>query len=205
MGFRAGCRQLAARCVMGLPLVLLLGACGHIPVMSMLKLARIDFKTTDPARLRIAVKLPSSIKPQRDKLRLRITVQIPNSADTVQDFVLSEISDPAELAMLRKDVDAGAHAFAYRLDMAEANKLAAFREELLRKKQEGSRGGGLKIDVVPEACRSGEVVSGAVPFTTYLRTPETDGYLTLAEDVDMRTVVPGRDLVSEMPACGPAG
>ena len=201
MGFRAGFRPFAASCVA----VLLLGACGHVPVLSMLKLARIDFKTTDPARLRIAVKLPSSIKPQRDKLRLRVTVQLPGNPDSTQDFVLSEISDPAELAMLRKEVDADAHVFAYRLDTSEANKLAAFREDLLRKKQEGTRGGGLKIDVVPEACRSGAVAVGEVPFTTYLRTPETGGYLTLTEDVDMRTVVPGRDLVSEMPACGPAG
>ena len=202
MRAKVGCLlQVAASCV----IALLLTACGHVPVMSMLKLSRIDFKTTDPARLRIAVKLPASIKPQRDKLRLRITVQLPDSTDTVQDFVLSEISDPAELALLRKEADAGARVFAYRLDPAEASKLAAFREDLLRKKQEGSRGGGLKIDVVPEACRSGVIDSGAVPFTTYLRTPETDGYLTLTEDVDMRTVVPGRDLVSEMPACGPAG
>lgn len=183
----------------------LLAACGHVPVTSMLKLARIDFKTTDPASLRVAVKLPSSIKPQRDKLRLRVAVQLPGSDETTQDFVLSEISDPAELAMLREEAGAGAHVFAYRLDTAEANKLVAFREDLLKKKQEGSRGGGLKINVVPEACRSGVVASGEVPFTTYLRTPETGGYVTLAEDVDMRTVVPGRDLVSEMPACGPAG
>lgn len=201
MNFGAFCRQLAAGCVV----VLLLSACGHVPLLSVLKLSRIDFKTTDPAGLRIAVKLPSSIKPQRDKLRLRVTVQLPSSDDTTQDFVLSEISDPSELAMLRKEVDAGAHVFAYRLDAAEASKLAAFREDLLRKRQEGSRGGGLKINVVPEACRSGVIASGAVPFTTYLRTPETDGYLTLAEDVDMRTVLPGRDLVAEMPACGPTG
>ncbi len=199
MNFRIFC--LGVSCMAGL----LLTGCGNMPVASMLKLSRIDFKTTDPVGLRVAVKLAASIKPQRDKLRLRLTVQLPGGADTTQDFVLSEISDPAELAMLRKEVDAGARVFAYRLDTAEASKLAAFRDDLLRKKQEGSRGGGLKINVVPDACRSGEIASGAVPFTTYLRTPETDGYVTLAEDVDMRTVVPGHDLVSEMPACGPAG
>jgi hypothetical protein len=196
-----GIFRLGASCLVGL----LLTGCGNMPVVSMLKLSRINFQTTDPASLRIAVKLPASIKPQRDRLRLRLTVQLPGGADTTQDFVLSEISDPAELAMLRKEVDAGASIYAYRLDTAEARKLAAFRDDLLRKKQEGSRGGGLKINVVPDACRSGEIASGAVPFTTYLRTPETDGYVTLAEDVDIRTVVPGRDLVSEMPACGPAG
>jgi hypothetical protein len=201
MRSEVGCLlQLAAGCVIGL----FLAACGHIPVMSMVKLSRINFQTMDPASLRMAVKLPASIRPQRDKLRLRINVQLPNSADTVQDFVLSEISDPVELAMLREEVGAGTRIYAYRLDAPEANRLSAFREELLRKKQEGSRGGGLKIDVVPEACRNGDVTSGAVLFTTYLRTPETSGYVTLTEDVDMRTVVPDRDLVSEMPVCGPA-
>lgn len=200
MDFRASFRWLAG-CVAGL----LLAACGHVPVASLLKLSRINFQTTDPASLRMAVKLPASIRPQRDRLRLRITVQLPGSADTTQDFVLNEISDPAELALLREEAGPGAHVFAYRLDTSEANRLAAFRDDLLKKKQEGSRGGGLKINVVPEACRSGEIASGEVLFTTYLRTPETGGYVTLAEDVDMRTVVPGRDLVSEMPACGPAG
>ena len=188
-------------CMVGL----LLAGCGHVPLTSMLKLSRIDFKTTDPASLRVAVKLPAAIRPQRDKLRLRVAVQLPNSAETTQDFVLSEISDPAELAMLHEEADAGAHVYAYRLDTVEANKLVAFREDLLKKKQEGSRGGGLKINVVPEACRSGTIASGAVPFTTYLRTPETGSYVALAEDVDMRTVVPGRDLVAEMPPCGPSG
>ncbi len=140
-----GIFRLRASCLVGL----LLTGCGNMPVVSMLKLSRINFQTTDPASLRIAVKLPASIKPQRDKLRLRLTVQLPGGADTTQDFVLSEISDPAELAMLRKEVDAGASIYAYRLDMAEARKLAAFRDDLLRKKQEGSRGGGLKINVVP--------------------------------------------------------
>ncbi len=201
MSFGFLCWRLAACCAVGLLLV----ACGHVPVTSMLKLSRINFQTTDPASLRLAVKLPATIRPQRDRLRLRLTVQTASEAETTQDFVLSEISDPAELAMLHKEVDAGAHVFAYRLDTAEASKLVAFREDLLKKRQEGSRGGGLKVNVVPEACRSGVIAAGEVPFTTYLRTPETDGYVTLAEDVDMRTVMPGRDLVAEMPACGPSG
>jgi hypothetical protein len=106
--------------------------------------------------------------------------------------------------MLREEAGPATHLFAYRLDAAEASRLSAFRDDL-KKQQAGAHGGGLTINVVPDACRSGEIASGAVPFTTYLRTPETNGYVTLAEDVDIRTLVPGRDLVSEMPLCGPAG
>jgi hypothetical protein len=39
-------------------------------------------------------------------------------------------------------------------------------------------------------------------FTTYLRTAETGGYVPLARDVDMRSVLRGRDLAAQMPACG---
>jgi hypothetical protein len=176
--------------------------------MSMVKLSRIDFQTTDPAGLRVAVKLPASIRPQRDKLRLQVTVKFATGAKITQDFVLSESSDAADLAMLREQVDAGTHDldyrfFAYRLDAAEADRLAAFREDLKNKQAAGDRGGGLTIHVVPEACRTAAIASNPVLFTTYLRTPETGGYVTLAEDVDIRTLVPGRDLVSEMPTCGP--
>ena len=47
-----------------------LNGCGHVPVTSMLRLARIDFANTDPARLRAAVKLPRIIFTAA-RLRLR--------------------------------------------------------------------------------------------------------------------------------------
>jgi len=53
-----------------------------------------------------------------------------------------------------------------------------------------------------QACRSGELLAGPVLFTSYLRTAETGGYVALARDVDMRSVVRGRDLAAEMPVCG---
>ena len=37
---------------------------------------------------------------------------------------------------------------------------------------------------------------------SYLRTAETGGYLPLARDLDLRTVVTGRDVAAELPLCG---
>ncbi|QWG24548.1 hypothetical protein KMZ93_06510 [Bradyrhizobium sediminis] len=185
---------------------LALAGCGHMPVTSMVKLARVDFVATDPAGLRAAVKLPTAIRPLRDQVRLRLTVRLASGTEDTQDFRLSEVSDPADISSLRHEIEGDTHLFAYRLDPAEAARLAALRDAL--KKQQtasGGRGGALTISIATGACRGGELPAGTVLLTTYLRTAETGDYVPLARDVDMRSVVRGRDLVAEMPVCGQAG
>ena len=184
----------------------ILSGCGHMPLTSMVTLAQINFETTDPAALRLAVKLPAAIRPQRDQVRLRLTVRLGGGAEATQDFVLKETSDPNDVAMLREEIETSEHVFAYRLDAAEAARLAAFRDDQKKKQAaNGGRRGALTIAVVPETCRTGELAPGRPLFTTYLRTPETGRYVPLARDVDIQTLMPGRDLVSEMPPCGPKG
>lgn len=176
--------------------------CGHMPVTSMVKLARVDFTATDPAGLRAAVKLPATMKPLRDQVRLRITVRLANGKEESQDFRLTEPSDPSDISPLRAEIEAATHMFAYRLEPAEAARLALFRDALKQQTASGGRGGALTVSIAPEICRNGEVPAGPVLFTTYLRTAETGGYVPLARDIDMRRVLPGRDLAAQMPACG---
>jgi hypothetical protein len=190
--------------IFGCATALVLAGCGHMPVMSMVKLARVDFVTTDPAGLRAAVKLPRSIRPMRDQVRLRLTVKPTGGKEDTQEFRLTEVSDPADILSLRDEIEGGTHLFAYRLEPAEAARLSAFRDAI--KKQMGTgRGGSLTLAITPENCRSGELPAGPVLLTTYLRTAETGGYVPLARDVDMRSIMRGRDLPEEMPVCGQTG
>jgi hypothetical protein len=180
-------------------------ACGHMPVTSMVKLARVDFAATDPAGLRAAVKLPMAIRPLRDQVRLRLTVRLANGKEDTQDFRLNEVSGPADISSLRDEIETGTHLLAYRLEPAEATRLAAFRDALQKQQAaSGGRGGALTISIAPEVCRGGELAAGPVLFTTYLRTAETGGYVPLARDVDMRSIARGRDLTAQMPECGPS-
>ena len=41
--------------------MLAMAGCSHMPVTSMVKLARVDFETSDPAQLRAAIKLPRTL------------------------------------------------------------------------------------------------------------------------------------------------
>jgi hypothetical protein len=38
-------------------------------------------------------------------------------------------------------------------------------------------------------------------MTTYIKTSETNRYVTLARDVDLRTLAAGRDTAAAIPAC----
>jgi hypothetical protein len=174
-----------------------------MPVTSMVKLARVDFTATDPAGLRAAVKLPATVRPLRDQVRLRIAVRLANGKEDSQDFRLTEISDPSDISLLRDEIEAATRVFAYRLEPGEAARLALFRDALRQQQAaSGGRGGALTVSIAPEICRDSEVPAGPVLLTTYLRTAETGGYVPLARDVDMRRVLPGRDLAAQMPACG---
>lgn len=183
-------------------LVAALGGCSHMPVTSMLKLARIDFTNTDPAQLRAAVKLPRLVQPQPQGIALRVGVKLSGGQEEFQDFVLRETSDPKDVLALHRELDVDTHVFAYRLEAPEVARLIAFRDALKKKQTaSGGRGGSLSIAVRSQACRSAELPDRPITVTTYLRTAETDGYVPLTRDVDLRTIDPQRDLAAAIPPC----
>lgn len=178
--------------------MLAMAGCSHMPVTSMVKLARVDFETSDPAQLRAAIKLPRTLRPRPNGVALRIAVQVGRAPEEARDFLLRELPEPAELT---REAAAGSHIFAYRIDDSDLARLAAFRAELIAKKSSGQRG-SISISVRPQACKAGELPDGPITFTTYLRTAETKDYVALARDVDLRSIVPNAAVVAEIPRCG---
>jgi hypothetical protein len=178
--------------------MLAMAGCSHMPVTSMVKLARVDFETSDPAQLRAAIKLPRTLRPQPNGVTLRLAVQVGRAPEEARDFMLRELPEPAELT---REAGAGSHIFAYRIDDADLARLAAFRAELMAKKSSGQRG-SISISVRPQACKAGELPDGPIYFSTYLRTAETKDYVALTRDVNLRSIVPNAAVVAEIPRCG---
>lgn len=176
-----------------------LAACGHMPVTSMVKLARVDFETSDPAQLRAAIKLPKSLRPVRNGVRLRIAVKVGREPEEAREFVLRELLSPGELA---REATADSQIYAFRIDDADLPRLIAFRTELIAKKSSGQRG-SISISVQPQACKAADLPEGPVYLTTYLRTAETGDYVTLTRDVDLRSLAQGRAIVDEIQRCSP--
>jgi hypothetical protein len=180
-------------------LMLAMAGCSHMPVTSMVKLARVDFETSDPVQLRAAIKLPRTLRPRPNGVALRIAVQVGRAPEEARDFILREMPEPAELT---REASADSHIFAYRIDDSDLARLAAFRAELIAKKSSGQKG-SISISVRPQACKASELAHGPVYFTTYLRTAETKDYVALARDVDLRSIVPDPAAVAGIPRCGP--
>src|SRR5690348_822253 len=78
--------------------LLCLAGCGHVPVTSLVRLARIDFQTTDPAKLRIAVKLPRALRARAEGTALRVSVRLADGSEESRNFALREVNEAAELA-----------------------------------------------------------------------------------------------------------
>jgi hypothetical protein len=177
-----------------------LAGCGHMPVTSMVKLAQIDFQTTDPEKLRVAVKLPRALKPRAEGTVLRIAVKLASGEEEARDFTLAVATDD-EVAVLAAESDARSEMFAFAIAKNDVAQLRIFRTALLQRKKSGS-GGSLTISVRPDVCRNEQLPRGSLLFTTYLKTAETGSYVPLARDVDLRTFDPNRDLAASIPACG---
>lgn len=177
-----------------------LSACGHVPITSLYSLWKIDFETTDPAKIRAAIKLPRMIKPRAGGMHLRIAVKAGEAPEEVEDFALVEVTDRGELRALDYAVDLGTSLYAYRILDKDVPRLEAFRSTLLQKKQHGTKG-TLSISIVPEACRMGPLPLGSLLFSTYLRTSETGTYVPLTVDVDLHTLDTKRDVAALIPAC----
>lgn len=183
----------------------LLTACGHMPVTSMVKLARIDFTTVDPAELRVAVKLPQNVRPQRDGVRLRIAVKT-GGAEQAEEFVLRDVNDLGELMALRAEVEAGTAVYAFRLAPDDLARVRAFRAAALQRRSAGG-GGSLTLGVSAQGCRIAAVADKPIYLTTYLKTAPGAGYIPLMRDVDLRaellrSAAAGVDLAAKLPPCG---
>jgi hypothetical protein len=186
----------ATRPLVGL-IFLALAGCGHVPVTSMVRLARIDFETTDPERLRVAVKLPQALKARAEGTVLRITVRLASGAEESRDFSLREVDEREALA---GEAEAGAEIATFAVATRDVAELRLFRAALIQK-QKGGSGGALTIKVKPDACRTEPLPNGPVLFSTYLKTAETNGYVPLTRDVDLRRVDPNQDLAAKIPEC----
>lgn len=184
--------------VVGLALTLLAG-CTSMPLTSMVKLARTDFATVDPAALRVALKLPDGVRPRPRGVRLRLTGTIDGATET-QEFALADLADPGELVSLRGEVSKGTAIYAFRLEPADVPRLSAWRSDMLARKARGGHG-SLTLGVAADGCRTG-AMPGIVLLTTYLRTDPGGDFFPLARDVDLRKAMPGEDLATKVPPCG---
>jgi hypothetical protein len=166
----------------------------------MLKLRGVAFERTELGGLRAAVKLPESLKPEPSSARLALSVEPGDGSRQAHGFALQEVVPGSSPPLTGVAARAGERVFVYRINPAELPRLEQFRREILARRANASQSPRLSLSVAARACRETELPSAALLMTTYLATPETDGFVALTHDVDLRTLA-GGNIERAVPPC----
>lgn len=182
----------------------LAGACGHVPLTSLPKLSRIDIRTTKLTDLRASLSVPADIRPLPGGVTMTIVVEPKEGGRHERKVVLEEVRDAVELAALPVMVSPGRRLTVFRLSPADAARLTVFRDEMLLGAGQSGNRGSLSL-AADKACRTGDLSGKPIPMTGYLKTSETQDYVPLMRDVDLREAVravdPKIDLAVAIPPC----
>src|SRR5262249_37990925 len=168
-----------------LGLAVVLAGCSSVPLSSLVQLTRINAETTDLAALRVAVRLPSALKPRPGGVNMDVMLQVTGEPDQKTTFFLAATHDAADLSGLSGAARPGFSIYASRLAASDIERLILMRGALLKQRQDGKRGSlGVGI-AAKEFCLVGALASGPLLSTTYLLTSETRSYVVLTDDLDL--------------------
>lgn len=187
------------RSSMLLIVLVLLSGCGslhvmsHVPLSTMSRLSSLKLADIDPLHLRVAARMPEHIEPRKDGVKVTITMA------TKQEFILEPAFEQHELSALSRYHRPGTRLWSFRLSAADRERLQQTRAAA---GGPGKNTGQNQVSIAAsvDACRRGMLGAKPLPTSTFLRTDAT-GFFVLADELDLRSIVPERDLAANVPAC----
>lgn len=178
--------------------------CGHVPVSTMWALRNFDSLSVDPAFLRAAVRMPRAFQPRPGGVKVVATWGRKGDPASEQkiEIALQETSLSAEGPSLAKEIRPGNYLQVYRVPPADVPRLRALQAEIARAKAQKLADHG-SLSVGADACRIDDLPEGPILLTTFLKTSEEAGWLTLLKDVDLRALATKEKPLEELlPPCG---
>ena len=109
-------------------------------------------------------------------------------------LIREPVTESREVAGLSQFQRRGTRLWSYRLSATDIERL----QRSIAAVDRGQTSVSIAVGV--DACRRGSLGSTPLPTSTFLRTNDA-GFLVLTEDLDLRSVVPERDLVAKIPSC----
>jgi hypothetical protein len=186
------------RVLVALLAALALASCASIPFSSMATLRRIDFLTTDLGKLQVAIQLPNALRTRTDGVKMIATVSFDGGPSRTEVLLLQEASPDRDGPATARP---GFHVRSFSLRPVDALRLEAIRREIIAARAEGRRGSlGISIEA-KEFCRASEIAQGPVLSTTFLRTSETSGFVSVVRDFDLRSDAQTRTALGELEPC----
>lgn len=167
----------------------LAASCGQVPLASLIGLHSFDVESTDPARLRIAVRHPDWIEVPSEGAVMLIEQRSKASGALIMSerIVFRHSLAGEDLASLGSERRQGSVIRVFRVAPRDAERMRAVQKAIRSRSQDKTSGVEGRLSVAVTGCRLGPMPEGEVKVSTYLAASELDGFLPLTKDFDLRT------------------
>lgn len=174
-----------------LVLTSLAASCGQVPLSSLIGLRSFDLETTDPARLRIAVRHPDWIEVPSEGAVMQIEQRSKASGALImsEQIVFRHSVAGEDLASLGSERRRGSVIRVFRIAPRDVERMRAVQKAIRARSQDKTSGVEGRLSVSVTGCRLGTAPEGEVKVSTYLAASELDGFLPLTRDFDLRAAM----------------
>lgn len=192
------------------PLLLLLTACGSVPVTSLWKLRKLNLETLDPAALRAAVVHAPGLQLHGHSLELTVAVSRKlrtaggaTTTETLEEKLpLQELRSTAERSPLAEYDGPQAVVQVWRIDPAALPRLQALRTQALGWKTADPGPKELSLGLELAGCqRGGSQGPRQRTVTTLIRFTEQGEYIPIVRNMDLADAMPTEELKRHFPDC----
>ncbi|MDP8997774.1 MAG: hypothetical protein M3O03_12370 [Pseudomonadota bacterium] len=164
-----------------------LSACTSVPLASIPKLARIDFMTTDLSRLRVAIALSDALSPKPQGVVMEMKTKIGDEPEQAESLHLVESKLAQDQQGLPTDQPKNQTLHVFKLSATDVLRLNALRQRVADAKKQHQKG-SLNLGIAAkEFCKLSDLPPGPALTTTYVLTSETESYVTMVQDFNLRS------------------
>lgn len=184
---------------LGIALVLL-SACGHTPISSMVKLRNFDPATTDVNQLSVAVDLPHEYRVREDGVTMTLELKKKDGSESKKEtFILTTSLSSQDKLMLAKISEAGRQIIAYRIRPTDIKRFNALRKFTIENRPSKLWEGSFSIGA--NACRLNIDQPQTLPVTLYLKSSETKAFVPFIVNADLMQQPDGDQIHEAVPVC----
>ncbi len=180
--------------------LILLSACGHTPISSMVKLRNFDPATTDVNQLSVAVDLPHAYRVRKDGVTMTLELKKKDGSETKKEtFILTTSLNSEDKLLLAKISEPGRQIIAYRIRPSDIKRFNALRKFTIENRPSKLWEGSFSVGA--NACRINNDEPQTLPVTLYLKTSETKSFIPFIVNADLMQQADSNQIREAVPLC----